>query len=180
MIIRYQSNIGGLLPTPGIHGGVNERKRDPADFWTRERSHLDGGDMGDTPPFRLAKETNHSPRKRLFSLSSGGGVDPPLSGRRPASATPFLAAGHPGHPPLSTGTVPLPSLRTRPKDWSTQKPPVCLNPPQTPGNSQRRDFGGQRLTQRLVCPFFSALVRREGAGHPPRRVKLDLELHHQD
>lgn len=73
MIIRYQSNIGGLLPTPGIYGGVNERKRDPADFWTRERSHLDGGDMGDTPPFRLAKETNHSPRKRLFSLSSGGG-----------------------------------------------------------------------------------------------------------
>lgn len=28
--------------------------------------------MGDAPPFRLAKETNHSPRKRLFSLSSGG------------------------------------------------------------------------------------------------------------
>lgn len=81
-----------------------------------------------------------------------GGVDPLLSGRRrPASAAPFLAAGH---PPLSTGTVPLPSLGTRPKDWSTQKPPVCLNPPQTPGNSQRRDFAGERLTQRLVCPFF--------------------------
>lgn len=80
------------------------------------------------------------------------GVDPRLSGRRrPAPAAPFLAAGP---PPLSTGTVPLPSLGTRLKDWSTQKPPVCLNPPQTPGNSQRRDFGGQRLTQRLVCPFF--------------------------
>lgn len=96
-------------------------------------------------------ETNHSQRKRLFSISRGG-VDPLLSGRRrPASAAPFLAAGH---PPLSTGTVPLPSLGTRPKDWSTQKPPVCLNPPQTPGNSQRRDFAGERLTQRLVCPLF--------------------------
>lgn len=117
----------------------------------RESTHLDGGDIGDAAPVRLAMETNHSPRKRLFSISRGG-VDPLLSGRRrPASAAPFLAAGH---PPLSTGTVPLPSLGTRPKDWSTQKPPVCLNPPQTPGNSQRRDFAGERLTQRLVCPFF--------------------------
>lgn len=102
MIIRYQSNIGGLLRTPGIHGGVNERKRDPADFWTQERSHLDGGDMGDAPPFRLAKETNHSPRKRLFSLSSGvwtrlsvdGAPRPPLRSLLLATRSPSTFHWH--------------------------------------------------------------------------------------
>lgn len=174
MIIRYQSNIGGLRP-----GSMAESMS--------ESEILPTSGPGSAPIWTEAtwvmRRLSVWQRRRITARGNGsfpfpaGGVDPPLSGRRPASATPFLAAGH---PPLSTGTVPLPSLRTRPKDWSTQKPPVCLNPPQTPGNSQRRDFGGQRLTQRLVCPFFSALVRREGAGHPPRRVKIDLELHHQD